>query len=193
MIPVYEETLEQKQRQIESMREEIDNYDETLLEYKIELERLQKELQNYKMKFYNQKKREQQAKEDKKTQEDFIKVILPDKRFTGGGFNLAIWSKSQFHYSRDILIAIPETQTTARQFIMGVGKVKQMQGRDCQAERKQFIDVHSQSPNTQSRSLPSTQLFQSQIQEFLKVGIDQPPAELQQMFQTSFISGRKVT
>ena len=42
MIPIYEETLEQKQRQIESMREEIDNYDETLLEYKIELERLQK-------------------------------------------------------------------------------------------------------------------------------------------------------
>ena len=90
MIPVYEETLEQKQRQIEAMKEEIENYDETLLEYKIELERLQKELQGYKLKFYNQKKREQQAREDKKSQEDFIKVILPDKRFTGGGFNLAI-------------------------------------------------------------------------------------------------------
>jgi len=55
------------------------------------LERLQKELQNYKKKFFVQKKREIQQKEEKKTtQEDFIKVILPDKRFTGGGFNLAI-------------------------------------------------------------------------------------------------------
>lgn len=92
MIPVYEETLEQKQRQVQSMRDEIENYDETILEYKIEYERLQKELQTYKQKFFTQKKREQQAKEDKKAQEDYIKVILPDKRFTGGGFNLAIWS-----------------------------------------------------------------------------------------------------
>lgn len=61
-------------------------------EYSIELERLQKELQNYKKKFFIQKKRELQQKEEKKTQEDFIKVILPDKRFTGGGFNLAIWT-----------------------------------------------------------------------------------------------------
>ena len=59
-------------------------------EYNIELERLPKELQNYKKKFFIQKKRELQQKEEKKTQEDFIKVILPDKRFTGGGFNLAI-------------------------------------------------------------------------------------------------------
>jgi hypothetical protein len=72
------------------MKEEIENYEEVILEYKIELERLQKELQTYKIKFFQQKKREQQAKEDKKSQEDFIKVILPDKRFTGGGFNLAI-------------------------------------------------------------------------------------------------------
>ena len=59
-------------------------------EYNIELERLQKQLQNYKKKFFIQKKREQQQKEEKKTQQDYIKVILPDKRFTGGGFNLAI-------------------------------------------------------------------------------------------------------
>jgi chromosome segregation ATPase len=90
MIPVYEDTLDQKQRQVQSMRDEIENYDETILEYKIEYERLQKELQTYKQKFFTQKKREQQAKEDKKAQEDYIKVILPDKRFTGGGFNLAI-------------------------------------------------------------------------------------------------------
>ena len=31
MIPVYEETLEQKQRQVQSMRDEIENYDETIL------------------------------------------------------------------------------------------------------------------------------------------------------------------
>ena len=61
-----------------------------ILEYKIEYERLQKELNSFKVKFFVQKKREQQSKDDKKSQEDFIKVILPDKRFTGGGFNLAI-------------------------------------------------------------------------------------------------------
>ena len=37
-------------------------------EYSIELERLQKELQNYKKKFFIQKKRELQQKEEKKTQ-----------------------------------------------------------------------------------------------------------------------------
>jgi hypothetical protein len=42
------------------------------------------------LKFFTQKKREQQTREEKKAQEDYIKVILPDKRFTGGGFNLSI-------------------------------------------------------------------------------------------------------
>ena len=45
----------------------------------------------YKLKFFQQKKREQQAREDKRSQEDFIKVILPEKRMTGGGYNLAMW------------------------------------------------------------------------------------------------------
>ena len=90
MVPVYEDNLLQKQRQIEAMKEEIDNYEETMSEFTIEAERLRKELQTYKKKFFFQKKREQQDKEEKKTQEDYIKVILPDKRFTGGGFNLAI-------------------------------------------------------------------------------------------------------
>lgn len=90
MVPVYQENLQQKQRQIIAMKQEINNYQETMEEYGIQLERLGKELQNYKKKFFVQKKREQQLKEEKKTQEDYIKVILPDKRFTGGGFNLAI-------------------------------------------------------------------------------------------------------
>lgn len=59
-------------------------------ELTIQSERLKKQLQTFKKKFFFQKKREQQQKQEKKTQEDFIKVILPDKRFTGGGFNLAI-------------------------------------------------------------------------------------------------------
>jgi hypothetical protein len=42
MIPVYEENLQQKQRQIAAMKEEIINYEETMEEYSIELERLQK-------------------------------------------------------------------------------------------------------------------------------------------------------
>lgn len=45
------------------MREEIENYEEIILEYQIELERLQKELQGYKLKFFTQKKREQQTRE----------------------------------------------------------------------------------------------------------------------------------
>ena len=72
------------------MKEEIESYEETMSEFTIELERLQKELQSFKKKFFFQKKRAQQVKDEKKSQEDYIKVILPDKRFTGGGFNLAI-------------------------------------------------------------------------------------------------------
>lgn len=67
MIPVYEQTLQQKQKQIESMKEEIENYEQVILEYKIEYERLQKQLQAFKLKFFTQKKREQQSKQDKKS------------------------------------------------------------------------------------------------------------------------------
>ena len=59
-------------------------------EYTIELNRLQKELDTYKNKYYLQKKRDQQNRDERKTQEDYIKVILPDKRMNGGGFNMSI-------------------------------------------------------------------------------------------------------
>lgn len=62
MIPVYEENLQQKQRQIEAMKEEIESHEETMSELTIESERLKKELQNFKKKFFFQKKREQQEK-----------------------------------------------------------------------------------------------------------------------------------
>lgn len=44
------------------MKEEIENYEQVILEYKIEYERLQKQLQTFKLKFFTQKKREQQTK-----------------------------------------------------------------------------------------------------------------------------------
>ena len=44
------------------MKDEIENYEETILEYNIECQRLQKELQNYKLKFFTQKKKEQQTR-----------------------------------------------------------------------------------------------------------------------------------
>lgn len=50
---------------------------------------LNKRLDELKKKIYYQKKREQQARDDQ-PKESIIHVHLPDKRFTGGGFNLSI-------------------------------------------------------------------------------------------------------
>lgn len=68
MIPIYEQNLIEKQQQIETMREEIDSYEENMSEYTIELNRLQKELDGYKNKYYLQKKRDQQNRDERKTQ-----------------------------------------------------------------------------------------------------------------------------
>ena len=77
---------------MQSMLHEIKSYRDTLDEYKIELERLNKELDTFTKKYYYQKKREQQNKEtlSKQLKDGTIQIHLPDKRFTGGGFNLAI-------------------------------------------------------------------------------------------------------
>lgn len=90
MIPIYQENLLMKQRQIEQMKEEVRGHEELMGQLTIETERLKKELQNFKKKYLIQKKKEQQDRDQKKRDEEYIKVVLPDKRFTGGGFNLAI-------------------------------------------------------------------------------------------------------
>lgn len=52
---------------------------------------MNKELDTFTKKYYYQKKREQQQKEsaNKQARDGTIQIHLPDKRFTGGGFNLA--------------------------------------------------------------------------------------------------------
>lgn len=57
----------------------------------IQMNNLKKKMDEFKKKIYFQKKRETQAKEDQnKERETVIHVHLPEKRFTGGGFNLSI-------------------------------------------------------------------------------------------------------
>lgn len=54
----------------------------------IQMNNLKKRLDELKKKIHYQKKREQQSR-DEQVKETVIHVHLPDKRFTGGGFNLS--------------------------------------------------------------------------------------------------------
>ncbi|EAR86580.1 flagellar associated protein (macronuclear) [Tetrahymena thermophila SB210] len=94
LIPVYQESLKEKTKQMRAMNGELTMYQSHLAEYKLEIDRLTKDLQDSKKKFYEQKKREQQQYEAQQTQQKAmaIQINLPDKRFTGGGFNLAIYN-----------------------------------------------------------------------------------------------------
>ncbi|KRX06422.1 hypothetical protein PPERSA_05035 [Pseudocohnilembus persalinus] len=92
MIPVYQQSLKQKTQQMRAMNGEMIMYQTHLSEYKLEIDRLNKDLQSNKKKYYEQKKREQQKREQENpyNQGTGIRVNLPNKRFTGGGFNLAV-------------------------------------------------------------------------------------------------------
>jgi len=59
-------------------------------EYKYEIERLRIELQELKMKYYQQKRKEQMRREANRTEPKIKPQILAVPRFTGGGFSLAI-------------------------------------------------------------------------------------------------------
>ncbi|CAD8107600.1 unnamed protein product [Paramecium sonneborni] len=90
MIPYYQDSLRQKEEQMKAMDQELSMYQSHINEYKLEIDRINKELQRVKQKYFNQKKREQQQR-DLRIQEEqgqSIQVILPEKKFVGGGFAL---------------------------------------------------------------------------------------------------------
>ena len=80
---------------MKAMAAELNMYQAQVNEYKYEIERLTRELQEMKRRYYEQKRREQMQREaQNKVSGGFTGVQSstgPQQRFTGGGYNLAIW------------------------------------------------------------------------------------------------------
>lgn len=91
-LSIYQQNLKEKTRQMKAMASELNMYQAQVNEYKYEIERLTRELQDMKRRYYEQKRREQMQREaQKKLEPNVIKQqTVPNQRFTGGGFNLAV-------------------------------------------------------------------------------------------------------
>ena len=79
---------------MKAMAAELNMYQAQVNEYKYEIERLTRELQDMKRKYYEQKRREQIQREAQQRLDpkNTIKTQPANvQRFTGGGFNLAVW------------------------------------------------------------------------------------------------------
>jgi chromosome segregation ATPase len=93
-LQMYQATLKEKTKQMKSMASELNMYESQVSEYKYEIERLARDLQEVKKKYFMQKKKEQQTKEQERMlAQAGMPVIQPhlhpdQSRFTGGGFNL---------------------------------------------------------------------------------------------------------
>lgn len=78
------------------MAAELNMYQAQVNEYKYEIERLTRELQEMKRRYFEQKRREQNQREAQSKAQGGYQGIQaqtgPQQRFTGGGFNLAIWA-----------------------------------------------------------------------------------------------------
>lgn len=89
--------LKEKQRQMKAMASELNMFQAQVMEYKYEIERLSRELQDLKRKYYEQKRREQLAREAQRgdlvdtdplvKQQQQFHAAQP--RFVGGGFALS--------------------------------------------------------------------------------------------------------
>lgn len=92
MISDYQQMIKQKTRQMKAMAAELNMYQHQTNEYKSEVDRLTRDVQESKRKYFEIKKREQMAREqiDKAQKAMQMQINLPDKRFVGGGFNLAV-------------------------------------------------------------------------------------------------------
>lgn len=84
--------IKQKTRQMKAMAAELNMYQHQVNEYKAEVDRLTRDSQETKRKYFELKKRESLAREQyEKTQKAIqMQINLPEKRFVGGGFNLAV-------------------------------------------------------------------------------------------------------
>merc|ERR1711937_491747 len=89
-VVLYKDNLSQKSRQMRAMVTEVKTYQAQVNEYKDEVSRVNRELQQVKRKFFEQKKREQQAR-DLARPEVKIKIQpnLQLPRYAGGGFCLS--------------------------------------------------------------------------------------------------------
>merc|ERR1719335_2030561 len=89
-VVLYKDNLSQKSRQMRAMVTEVKTYQAQVNEYKDEVSRVNRELQQVRRKFFEQKKREQQAR-DLARPEVKIKIQpnLQLPRYAGGGFCLS--------------------------------------------------------------------------------------------------------
>ena len=103
-LSVYQHNLKEKTRQMKAMASELNMHQAQVNEYKFDIERLTRELQDVKRKYYEQKRRDQLAREKMKRNAEMnipgdvvgdSRAALQQanaqasvSRFTGGGFNL---------------------------------------------------------------------------------------------------------
>eukprot|EP00742_Colponemidia_sp_Colp-10_P001279 GILJ01001378.1.p1 GENE.GILJ01001378.1~~GILJ01001378.1.p1 ORF type:complete len:869 (-),score=252.53 GILJ01001378.1:154-2760(-) len=88
-LSIYQQNLKEKTRQMKAMASELNMYQAQVNEYKYEIERLARELQEVKRKYFEQKRRDQMAREASgKVEAKSMTMSANMPRFTGGGFNL---------------------------------------------------------------------------------------------------------
>jgi len=93
-LSVYQQSLQEREKQMEQMGAELTLFHTQVGEYKYEIARITKELRDVKKKYYEQKKREQVLQESRRaerapTAESLVQEARSTlNRFTGGGFNL---------------------------------------------------------------------------------------------------------
>ena len=94
-LSVYQQNLKEKTRQMKAMASQLNMYQAQANEFKYEIERLLQELNDAKRKYYEQKRREQLAKEmaddDRalgklQAQQQLQVAQASSTRYTGGGF-----------------------------------------------------------------------------------------------------------
>merc|ERR1711918_47991 len=94
-LSIYQQNLREKTRQMKAMASELNMYQAQVNEYKFEIERLTRELQDVKRRYYEQKRREQLAKEmaddDRalgklQAQQQLQAAQASSTRYAGGGF-----------------------------------------------------------------------------------------------------------
>ena len=94
-LSVYQGSLRNKTRQMKAMASELNMYQAQSNEYKYDIERLTRELQDVKRKYYEQRRKEQMARElieedgmlgKRQAIEQLAHAQKSSTRFTGGGF-----------------------------------------------------------------------------------------------------------
>lgn len=93
-IQIYQSSLKEKNKQLQAMQSEINMHQSQVKEFKYEMELLSRELQEVRKKYFMQKKKEQQQRDqDRALAQAGMSPIQPQlrpdqPRFIGGGFNL---------------------------------------------------------------------------------------------------------